>query len=77
MNIPLVVYQRLAYPCPVSPDAHRIGLDTVDQRRNFADFLADEPFVLRPLALGRKRQVKMPQKSMPVGSGGASLREES
>ena len=70
MNTPSIIHPRLAYPCPVSTDAHSIGLDPVHQRRNFADFLADEPFALRPLALGRLPPVKMPQKSMPIGSEG-------
>ena len=76
MSIPSMVHQRLAYPCPVRIDAHSIGLDPVEQRRNFADFLADEPFVLRSLALGRWPSVKMSQKSMPIGSEGARPEEE-
>ena len=73
MNIPSIVQQRLAYPCPVSTDAHSIGLDPVNQRWNFADFLADERFALRPLALGRQPPVEMLRKSMPIGFEGAML----
>jgi hypothetical protein len=76
MNIPPMVYLRLAYPCPASTVAHSIGLDTADQRRSLTDFLANEPFALEPPALGRQPPVKMPRKSKPIGSEGATVGKE-